>query len=193
MNDISEHLRDELKDAEYSEAYAESFLDSYIATQIKVLREQAGLSQQGLAELIGTKQGAISRIEDVNYSNWNVKTLKKLARAFRVRLRVSFETYCSLIAEAQSFSRDALQREPREADAILNARLADDCANGVRRRKRHLTKKSRRGHIKGIDPHPVTLRDRATGSMNMQRAGALTQAGYSANRASAANRLQELA
>ena len=121
MSVIIDRLRDELKDPEYSEGYAESFLDSYIATQIKVLREQAGLSQQGLAQLLGTGQGVISRIENVNYSKWNISTLKKLARAFRVRLKISFETYGSLLADVSSFSRDSLQRQPRELDPLLHS------------------------------------------------------------------------
>jgi len=120
MSDIVEHLREELKDPEYSEGYSESFLDSYIATQIKVLREQAGLSQKALADLLGTRQGVVSRIENVNYSKWNVSTLKKLARAFRIRLKVSFETYGSLLSEVSTFSRESLQREPREKDRILH-------------------------------------------------------------------------
>lgn len=120
MSAIIDRLRDELKDPEYSEGYAESFLDSYIATQIKVLREQAGLSQQGLAQLLGTGQGVISRIENVNYSKWNVSTLKKLARAFHVRLKISFETYGSLLADVRNFSRDSLQRQPRELDPLLH-------------------------------------------------------------------------
>jgi len=119
MSATAEALRDELKDAEYSQGYAESFLDSFLATQIKVLREQNGWTQEMLAERIGTKQGAVSRIEDVNYSKWNVSTLKKLARAFRLRLKVSFETYGSLLAEVEDFSRSSLQRQPREKDAIL--------------------------------------------------------------------------
>jgi transcriptional regulator with XRE-family HTH domain len=119
MNDILESLRHELRDPEYSEVYAESFLDSLIATQIKVLREQSGLSQQDLAEKIGTRQSVLSRIENINYSKWNVTTLKKLARAFRVRLKVSFETYGSLIMDVQAFSREGLQRTPRELDPVL--------------------------------------------------------------------------
>lgn len=121
MSDTVERLREELKDTEYSEGYAESFLDSYIATQIKVLREQAGLSQQGLADLIGTRQAVVSRIENVNYSKWNISTLKKLARAFRVRVKVSFETYGSLLADVATFSKESLIREPRERDTLLNA------------------------------------------------------------------------
>jgi transcriptional regulator with XRE-family HTH domain len=119
MNATAEALREEFKDSEYSESYAESFLDSYLATQIKVLREQNGWTQEILADRIGTKQGAISRIEDVNYSKWNVSTLKKLGRAFRVRVKVSFETYGSLIGEVQTFSRENLQRTPREKDPVL--------------------------------------------------------------------------
>jgi transcriptional regulator with XRE-family HTH domain len=126
MNATSDNLREDLKDPEIAEGYAESFLDSYIATQIKVLREQNKLSQAQLAEMIGTKQGAISRIEDVNYSKWNVTTLKKLARAFRLRLKVSFETYGTLIDEVENFSRQGLERSPRESDPIL---LSDRATN----------------------------------------------------------------
>lgn len=119
MSDISHSLRSELRDPEYSEGYAESFLNSYIATQIKVIREQRGMKQADLAKEVGTTQTAISRIENVNYSGWNIRTLKKLARAFRVRLRVSFETYGTLPDEVEEFGREALQRVAREDDAGL--------------------------------------------------------------------------
>lgn len=96
-------LRQDLRQTEFSEGYAESFLDAWIATQIKVLREQEQLTQAQLAERIGTQQTVISRYENVNYSAWSITTLKRLARAFRVRLRVSFETYGSLIEEFSNF------------------------------------------------------------------------------------------
>ncbi len=119
MSDISEALRAELRDPAYSEGYAESFLNSYIATQIKVIREQRNLRQAELAALMGTTQTAISRIENVNYSAWNIKTLKKLARALRVRLRVSFETFGTLPDEVEAFDRESLQRDAREDDPGL--------------------------------------------------------------------------
>ena len=121
MADMSETLKHELRDEEYSEGYAESFLDAYIATQIKVLREQRELTQVGLASLLGTQQTVVSRIENVNYSSWNINTLKKIARALKVRLKVSFETYGSLIGEVTSFSRESLQRAPRDSDPVLYA------------------------------------------------------------------------
>jgi transcriptional regulator with XRE-family HTH domain len=119
MSDISDALRVELRDPSYSEGYAESFLNSYIATQIKVIREQRNMKQADLAREVGTTQTAISRIENVNYSSWNINTLKKLARAFRVRLMVSFETYGTLPDEVGRFTRDALQRAEREKDPGL--------------------------------------------------------------------------
>jgi transcriptional regulator with XRE-family HTH domain len=120
MSAIADALRRELRDPEYSEGYAESFLNSYIATQIKVLREQRKMSQPQLAALIGTSQPGISRIENVNYSSWNIGTLKKLARAFHVRLKVSFEPYGTLPCDVENFSRDSLQRLPRETDPDLS-------------------------------------------------------------------------
>jgi len=124
MSAISDVLRVEFRDPEYSEGYAESFLNSYIATQIKVIREQRRMKQSDLAREVGTTQTAISRIENVNYSSWNIKTLKKLARAFRVRLMVSFETYGTLVDEVGRFNRESLQRTEREKDPGLLQRKA---------------------------------------------------------------------
>src|SRR5215472_12034498 len=125
MGAISESLRVELRQPEFSEGYAESFQDAYVATQIKVLREQNDWTQAALAKELGTTQTAISRIENVNYSAWNIGTLKKLARAFRVRLKVSFETYGSLIHDVENFSRENLMRPPREKDTELLEELLD--------------------------------------------------------------------
>ena len=119
MSVIGDELRRELRDPEYSEGYTESFLNAYIATQTKVIREQRELTQAELARLMGTTQTAVSRIENVNYSAWNIKTLKKLARALHVRLKVSFETYGTLPDEVLSFGRNNLKREAREHDPGL--------------------------------------------------------------------------
>ena len=40
MSELTERLRNELKDREYREGYDEAFLDHRIATQIRVIREQ---------------------------------------------------------------------------------------------------------------------------------------------------------
>jgi ribosome-binding protein aMBF1 (putative translation factor) len=59
-----------------------------IAFQIRDLREQAGLTQKQLAELVGTKQSNIARIEDADYTGYTLKTLEKVTKALHARLEV---------------------------------------------------------------------------------------------------------
>ncbi len=118
-----EELIEQFGDKEYREAYADDFLDAYIAAQIRTIREQRGMTQQELAETIGTKQTGISRIENVNYSGRNIQTLKKIAYALGGRLHVSIETFGSLLDEGANFSRRALQRPSVENDPVLKGKL----------------------------------------------------------------------
>jgi transcriptional regulator with XRE-family HTH domain len=117
---FDDELREELKDPEYREAYADDYLNTYIATQIQVLREQRNLSQQELAELIGTKQPGISRLENVNHSKWKTETLQKIAHALDVRLKISFETYGDLLIDGEKFSRKALERPTFADDPVIH-------------------------------------------------------------------------
>jgi len=119
MSAYRDTLRVEFRDKDYRYAYAEDFLNTLIATQIKVLREQRGLTQQELADLIGTKQAGISRLENVNYSAWKTETLRKLARALGVRLRITFETFGTLLDEAEDFNQQSLERPEFDADPPL--------------------------------------------------------------------------
>ena len=120
MTDIKKSLRKELLDKEYAQGYAESFFNAFLAAQIKILREQRGMTQAALAVAIGTTQTGISRFENVNYSSWSIRTLIKLARAFDVRLKVSFETFGSLPDEVIHFQRENLERVEREKDPYLS-------------------------------------------------------------------------
>ena len=70
----------QFEDKEFRHAYALSLMNTYIAAQIKMLREQRHLTQQALADLIGTKQSGIARLENVNYDAWKVETLENLPK-----------------------------------------------------------------------------------------------------------------
>lgn len=59
-----------------------------IAFQIYDLREKAGLTQKQLAELVGTKQSNIARIENADYTGYTLKTLEKVAKALKAKLEV---------------------------------------------------------------------------------------------------------
>ncbi len=58
-----------------------------IKRQLINLRKEKGLSQKELAEKIGTKQSAISRLENENY-NPSVELLSKIAKAFDKELEI---------------------------------------------------------------------------------------------------------
>jgi transcriptional regulator with XRE-family HTH domain len=113
----SNPLIEEFKESEeYRYAYAEEHLNTTIALQIKALREQRGMKQADLAAKIGTKQPGIARLENINYSRWNTETLKRVARALGVRLKITFETFGTLLDEDATFSREALERNIFEED-----------------------------------------------------------------------------
>lgn len=117
-------LRQSFSDEDYRNAYAESFLNSYVAAQIKVLREDYPMTQGELAEKIGTQQPGIARLENVNYSAWKVETLRKLARALNVRLKITFEEWGTLPGEIEGFQKENLTRAPFQKDPIFCPRQA---------------------------------------------------------------------
>lgn len=59
-----------------------------IAFQIYDLRKKAGLTQKQLAELIGTKQSNIARIENADYTRYTLTTLEKVTKAFKAKLEI---------------------------------------------------------------------------------------------------------
>ncbi len=61
-----------------------------IAEQIYNLRTQECLSQKQLAELIGTTQSVISRLEDADYNGHSLAMLRKIAAAFHRRVNIQF-------------------------------------------------------------------------------------------------------
>lgn len=117
--DLVSDLRHEFQDPECRHAYANSHLNCHIAAQLKAIREARGMSQLQLAEAIGTKQSGVSRIENCNNPNWNLETLRKIARAFDVRLVVSFEEFGTLPVAIADFS-SAMIRRPFPEDPLFS-------------------------------------------------------------------------
>lgn len=109
MSSRQDEMWIEFEDAAYRVAYSESMLDSSVATQIKVVREQRDYTQQQLAERAGMLQSRISTMEDVNYSSWSVKTLKRLAAALDCALDVRLIPYDLIIDTAHSISAQRMR------------------------------------------------------------------------------------
>jgi transcriptional regulator with XRE-family HTH domain len=112
-------LKEKFSSRRFRESFATEHLNSTIALQLTVIREQRGLKQADLAKLAGTKQEGISRLESAEYGRWNLQTLRDLAYLLGCRLRVSFETFGSLLEEAEMVSRAMLQRPSFEEDPIF--------------------------------------------------------------------------
>lgn len=83
-------LREDFKDPEFKTHYQEEKQALKLAMKIADLREKKGLSQQQLAELMGTSQQAISRIESGEYEGFTLKTLEKIAAATGMRIKIDF-------------------------------------------------------------------------------------------------------
>lgn len=91
-------------DIEHRQAYVAASVEQGIAWQIKLNRELRGLSQSELAELIHSKQSAISRMEDPTYGCHSLKKLLDIARVFDCALSVKLISYSELAVESQRLS-----------------------------------------------------------------------------------------
>lgn len=90
--DVMAHLHQrELRDPEFAAISQEEYDKLELARQIRQLREARGLSQAELAELLGTRQPSIARIESGRVLP-RIDMLFRLATALGLRLRLDFHT-----------------------------------------------------------------------------------------------------
>ena len=68
----------------------EARVNDDVARQVRELREEAGLSQQELAEIVGTTASVICRLEDADYEGHSLSMLNRIASAFDKRIKIDF-------------------------------------------------------------------------------------------------------
>ena len=91
LKSIDLSLFEKLQDKEFRDAFFEQeFLDN-IAIDIRALRKLRNLRQVDVAAATRMQQSAVSRIEQAEYSNWNCKTLLRLAQALDAKLTISWD------------------------------------------------------------------------------------------------------
>jgi transcriptional regulator with XRE-family HTH domain len=84
-------IRDELTaDPGLAEEVAIEEFNADLAMKVLEARIAARLTQKQLAELIGTQQSVISRIERADYYGRSLTLLRKIAKALGLKLRVDF-------------------------------------------------------------------------------------------------------
>ena len=75
-------------DPELKELIEEETINAQVARMIYEARNRAGLTQQQLADLIGTKQSVIARLEDADYEGHSLTMLQRIATALHRKLEI---------------------------------------------------------------------------------------------------------
>lgn len=71
--------------------YAEAEINVTVGSLIYNYREEASLTQKQLAELVGTTQSVISRLEDADYEGHSISMLNRIAIALNKKLIVDMK------------------------------------------------------------------------------------------------------
>ena len=75
-------------DAERKASLQEERVNAGVAQTIYELRKEAGLTQKALADLVGTTQSVISRLEDADYEGHSLSMLNRIAKSLNQRMVV---------------------------------------------------------------------------------------------------------
>lgn len=90
-NDAAEIMKDMIgSDLELQQMYQEATINAHVAQLIYDARTEAGLSQKALADLVGTTQSVISRLEDADYEGHSLSMMNRIAQALNHDVVIDF-------------------------------------------------------------------------------------------------------
>jgi predicted transcriptional regulator len=75
-------------DPELQKMVEEASINAQVSLIIYDVRKQAGLTQRQLADLIGTTQSVIARLEDADYEGHSLSMLARIAAALDRKLEI---------------------------------------------------------------------------------------------------------
>ena len=88
MSDLKKYIsKRKAKDPEFARNYESGYEEFKIGLLLKAAREEAGLTQEQLAQKLNTKKSAISRIEN-HAEDIKLSTLEKFANALGRKIRI---------------------------------------------------------------------------------------------------------
>ena len=76
-------------DVELKQLIADARVSSQIAQMVYDARLAAGLTQKELADMVGTGQSAIARLEDADYEGHSLTMLQRIAEALNCHIQLS--------------------------------------------------------------------------------------------------------
>jgi len=88
---LKQHIGEKMRNPEFKKAWQDLDAEFSILESVIKARKRARLTQQELAERIGTKQPALSRLEKGGFEKANIETLRKIANALNYKLILRFE------------------------------------------------------------------------------------------------------
>jgi len=104
-----QQLASSFQDRAYRHAFVSNHISRGLAFQIRAMRQARPWSQTELGERISAPQSAISQLENPNYGQFTLSTLKKLAEAFDVALIVTFAPFSEFISRLDNLSSESLE------------------------------------------------------------------------------------
>ena len=89
MNDLKQYVeKRKARDPEFTENYETGYLEFKIGVLLRQAREEAGLTQEEVAQKLNTKKSAISKMEN-HAENVRLSTLGKYAKLLGKKLYLS--------------------------------------------------------------------------------------------------------
>ena len=97
-----------LNNRDFRDAYVYEHLKTGIAFQLRAMRDEREWTQAKVGKLAGKPRNVITRIEDPNYGQFSLQTLREIASAFNVALLVKFVSFSRLLDEYDDVTPQAL-------------------------------------------------------------------------------------
>ncbi len=95
---------EQLADPEFRAGYEETLRNVRFGYALGGVREQRGLTQQALADMVGVKRAAIARLEGGNHAP-TMTTLLKLVQALDAKLVIDSDGRIDLVAHRRRTKR----------------------------------------------------------------------------------------
>jgi transcriptional regulator with XRE-family HTH domain len=93
-----------MKDKEYRESFVAAQISNTISAQIHTMRQTRGWTQAELASRCDMRQSRISALEDPDFDNVEIGTLRRIAAAFDVALMVRFVRFSEVARLSSSMN-----------------------------------------------------------------------------------------
>lgn len=115
---IQRNLWKKLQGKKYRHSFISSQIGANVAAQIASTRVARGWTQKELAKRAKMSQVRISVLEDPNYENFSIKTLKRIAEAFDTAIILKFAPFSEMLGWLTTLRAENLAVPKFEEDSL---------------------------------------------------------------------------